>query len=67
MLSMNAINTSSDSRKFRLRFCRDCRVAETSVVGSGRAWQSATCEGDRVDLAIAGHDVVRLRVEFALP
>lgn len=67
MLSMNAINTSSDSRKFRLRFCRDCRVAETSVVGSGRAWQSATCEGDRVELAIAGHDVVRLRVEFALP
>jgi len=61
-LSMLVITGCSDSRKVKLRFCRDLVSAERETGNPHLPRQAVTHEGDRVDLSLAGHEAVRLHV-----
>lgn len=61
-LSMLVITGRSDSRKVKLRFCRDVVSAERETGNPHMPRQAVTHEGDRVDLSLAGHEAVRLHV-----
>jgi hypothetical protein len=61
-LSMLVITGRSDSRKVKLRFCRDVVLAERETGNPHMPRQAVTHDGDRVDLSLAGHEAVRLHV-----
>lgn len=65
VLSMRVITTTSDSRKVRLRFCRDCRSAQRQTGNPHLPWQDVKHESGYVDLPMAGHEAIPLRVELA--
>jgi hypothetical protein len=62
VVSMLVITGQSESRKAKLRFCRDVVAAERETGNPHMPRQAVTHEGDRVDLALAGHEAVRLHV-----
>ncbi len=65
VLSMRVITTTSDSRKVRLRFCRDCRAAQRQTGNPHLPWQDVKHEAGHVDLPMAGHEAIPLRIELA--
>jgi len=61
-ISMLVITTRSESRKVKLRFCRDCVAAERETGNPHLPREAVTHQGDRVELSLAGHEAVRLHV-----
>jgi len=64
-LSLDVITTTPESAKVRLRFCRDCLHARRATGNPASPWQDVPHERDQVELAMAGHESVRLRVGLA--
>lgn len=61
-LSLLVITTRSDSRKVKVRFCRDVVAAERETGKPEAPYQPLTHEGDVVQVSLAGHEAVRIRV-----
>ena len=61
-VSLLVITTRSDSRKVKLRFCRDVVAAERYSGDPASPFSPLTLEGDQVQIAMTGHEVIRLRV-----
>lgn len=64
VLSLRVVTTTADSRKVRLRFCRDCRSAQRQTGNPHLPWQDVKHEAGHVELPMAGHEVIPLRVEL---
>lgn len=64
VLSMIVVATTSESRTAQLRFCRDVAGAEVRPENAVSTWNAATCQGDRVELPLAGHEAAALRVHL---
>lgn len=62
VVSMLVITTRPESRKVKLRFCRDCESAEIETGNVHAPRKAVKYEGDRVDLSMAGHETLRLWV-----
>jgi alpha-mannosidase len=62
VVSMLVITTRPESRKVKLRFCRDCESAEIETGNVHAPRKAVKHEGDRVDLSMAGHETLRLWV-----
>jgi len=61
-LSLLVITTRGDSRKVKVRFCRDVVAAERETGKPEAPYQPLTHEGDVVQVSLTGHEAVRLRV-----
>lgn len=61
-LSFLVIATRSDSRKVKVRFCRDVVAAEQETGKPEAPYQPLTHEGDVVQVSLTGHEAVRVRV-----
>ncbi len=64
VLSMLVIGTSSESRKAKLRFCRNVTDAQRQTDNPHQPQQAVTFTADGVDLPLAGYESVRLHVTF---
>lgn len=65
VLTLWVTTTTPESCKVRLRFCRNCRSAERGTGNPAAPWQELACEQDQVEIAMAGHEAVRLRVTLS--
>lgn len=65
VLSMLVIDSCSDSRKARLRFCRNVVDAQRLTDNPHQPEQAVPFKADEVDLPLAGYETARLKVTFA--
>ena len=65
VLTLTVIATVAESRKVKLRFCRDCVSAERLTGNPGPQPVALNHSGDQVEVALAGHDAIRVRVTLA--
>ncbi len=61
-MSLLVITTRGDSRKVKVRFCRDVVAAEREIGKPEAPYQPLTHQGDVVHVSMTGHEAVRLRV-----
>ncbi|MGV3484976.1 MAG: hypothetical protein ACO1RT_11215 [Planctomycetaceae bacterium] len=74
VISFLAIATRNESRKAKIRFCRDvvaawreapARKADDAAATSRQGFEAIAPTGDSIEVSLAGHEVVRVEVELA--